>query len=223
MIEMNLEKKLAIIILIGGKNIRFGNESAAVLDVLGKPLILHQIETLSKFDEDVFLVAHSEDQINSYYKKINFPRDINFVVDDTEVLKDTELRTPMLGIYSGFKELNRLGFEKGFLLSGDMPLIKPKVIELMINRAKGYDCCIPKWNNGYLEPLFAIYPVNSTFNLVKKTIQEQNYALNNIIDESLHINYISVEESIKPLDQNLVSLINVNGPIDLEKVIKFYK
>ncbi|MHA1460518.1 MAG: molybdenum cofactor guanylyltransferase [Promethearchaeota archaeon] len=220
---MNSEKKLAIIILIGGKNIKFGNESAAVLDVLGKPLILHQIETLAKFDEDVFLVAHSEDQINSYYKEINFPRDINFVIDDTELLEDKELRTPMLGIYSGFKELERLGFEKGFLLSGDMPLIKPKVIELMIDKVKGYDCSIPRWNNGYLEPLFAIYPVNSTFNLVKKTIQERNYALNSIIDESLRINYISVEESIKPLDQNLVSLINVNGPIDLEKVLKYYQ
>ena len=220
---MNVEKKLAIIILIGGKNIRFGNESAAVIEVLGKPLILHQIETLSKFDEDVFLVANSEYQINSYYKKINFPRDIKFVVDDTEILEDTELRTPMLGIYSGFKELNRLGFEKGFLLSGDMPLIKPKVIELMINKVKGYDCGIPRWNTGYLEPLFAIYPVNSTFKLAEKSIQERNYALNKIIDESLNINYISVEESIKPLDQNLVSLINVNGPIDLEKVIKLYK
>jgi molybdopterin-guanine dinucleotide biosynthesis protein A len=220
---MNLEKKLAIIILIGGKNIRFGNESATVLHVLGKPLILHQIETLSKFDEDVFLIAHSEYQINSYYKEINFPRDINFIVDDTEFLEDKELRTPILGIYSGFKELNRLGFEKGFLLSGDMPLIKPKVIEFMINSIKGYDCSIPKWNNGYLEPLFAIYPVNSTFKLAKKTIQEHNYSLNEIIDLSSHINYISVEESIKPLDQNLVSLINVNGPIDLEKVIKFYQ
>ncbi len=220
---MNLEKKLAIIILIGGKNIRFGNESAAVLDVLGKPLILHQIETLSKFDEDVFLIAHSEYQINSYYKKINFPRDINFIVDDPVILEDTELRTPMIGIYSGFKELDRLGFEKGFLLSGDMPLIKPKVIELMINSVKGYDCSIPRWDSGYLEPLFAIYSVNSTFKLAKKSIQEHNYALNKIIDESLNINYISVEESIKPLDQNLVSLINVNGPIDLEKVIKLYQ
>ncbi len=220
---MNVEKKLAIIILIGGKNIRFGNESAAVIEVLGKPLILHQIETLSKFDEDVFLVANSEYQINSYYKKINFPRDIKFVVDDTEILEDAELRTPMLGIYSGFKELDRLGFEKGFLLSGDMPLIKPKVIELMINTVKGYDCSIPRWNNGYLEPLFAIYPVSSTFKLAKKSIQERNYALNKIIDESLNINYISVEESIKPLDQNLVSLININGPVDLEKVIKLYQ
>jgi len=125
---MDDQNKLAIVILIGGKNIRFGNESAAVIDVLGKPLILHQIETLSKFDEDVFLVANSEYQINSYYRKINFPRDINFIVDDPEIIGDLDVRTPMLGIFSGFKELNNLGFEKGFLLSGDMPLIKPEVV-----------------------------------------------------------------------------------------------
>ena len=220
---MDDQKKLAIVILIGGKNIRFGNESAAVLDVLGKPLILHQIETLSKFDEDVFLVANSEYQINSYYREINFPRDINFIVDDTEIIGESDVRTPMLGIYSGFKELNILGFEKGFLLSGDMPLIKPEVIELLIKEVEGYDCCIPRWNNGFLEPLFAIYPVEKTYELAKKTIQEKNYALNSIIDKTWNINYISVEESIKPLDQNLIGLINVNGPIDLEKVIKLYQ
>ncbi len=220
---MDDQKKLAIVILIGGKNIRFGNESAAVLDVLGKPLILHQIETLSKFDEDVFLVANSEYQINSYYREINFPRDINFIVDDTEIIGEPDVRTPMLGIYSGFKELNNLGFEKGFLLSGDMPLIKPEVIELLIKEVEGYDCCIPRWNNGFLEPLFAIYPVEKTYELAKKTIQEKNYAFNSIIDKTWNINYISVEESIKPLDQNLVGLINVNGPIDLEKVIKLYQ
>jgi molybdopterin-guanine dinucleotide biosynthesis protein A len=220
---MDDQKKLAIVILIGGKNIRFGNESAAVLDVLGKPLILHQIETLSKFDEDVFLVANSEYQINSYYREINFPRDINFVVDDAEIIGEPDVRTPMLGIYSGFKELNNLGFEKGFLLSGDMPLIKPEVVELLIKEVEGYDCCIPRWNNGFLEPLFAIYPVEKTYELAKKTIQEKNYALNSIVDKTWNINYISVEESIKPLDQNLVGLINVNGPIDLEKVIKLYQ
>jgi len=220
---MDNQKKLAIVILIGGKNIRFGNESAAVLDVLGKPLILHQIETLSKFDEDVFLVANSEYQINLYYREINFPRDINFIVDDTEIIGEPDVRTPMLGIYSGFKELNNLGFEKGFLLSGDMPLIRPEVIELLIKEVEGYDCCIPRWNNGFLEPLFAIYPVEKTYELTKKTIQEKNYALNSIIDKTWNINYISVEELIKPLDQNLVSLINVNGPIDLEKVIKLYQ
>jgi len=220
---MDDQKKLAIVILIGGKNIRFGNKSAAVLDVLGKPLILHQIETLSKFDEDVFLVANSEYQINSYYREIKFPRDINFIIDDTEIIEESDVRTPMLGIYSGFKELNNLGFKKCFLLSGDMPLIKHEVIELLIKEVEGYDCCIPRWNNGFLELLFAIYPVEKTYELTKKTIQEKNYAINRIIDKTWNINYISVEESIRPLDQNLVGLINVNGPIDLEKVIKLYQ
>ncbi|NVM45892.1 MAG: molybdenum cofactor guanylyltransferase [Candidatus Lokiarchaeota archaeon] len=220
---MEIEKKLAIIILIGGKNIRFGDESAAILEVLGKPLILYQIESLSKFNEEVFLIAHSEYQINSYYKKMNFPRDIKFVIDDTEILVNKQLRTPMLGVYSGFRELKKLGFEKAFLLSGDMPLIKPKVIALMINSVKGYDYCIPRWHNGYLEPLFAIYPVGKTFELAKKSILERNYAFTSIIDKSLHINYIPVEESIKPLDQNFVSLININGPIDLEKLIKLFQ
>ncbi|MHA1461247.1 MAG: NTP transferase domain-containing protein, partial [Promethearchaeota archaeon] len=165
---------------------------------------------------------NSEYQINSYYREINFPRDINFVVDDAEIIGEPDVRTPMLGIYSGFKELNNLGFEKGFLLSGDMPLIKPEVVELLIKEVEGYDCCIPRWNNGFLEPLFAIYPVEKTYELAKKTIQEKNYAFNSIIDKTWNINYISVEESIKPLDQNLVGLINVNGPVDLEKVIKLY-
>ena len=220
---MEIEKKFAIIILIGGKNIRFGDESAAILEVLGKPLILYQIESLSKFNEEVFLIAHSEYQVNSYYKKMNFPRDITFLIDDTEILGNKQLRTPMLGVYSGFRELKKLGFEKAFLLSGDMPLIKPKVIELMINSVKGYDYCIPRWHNGYLEPLFAIYPVEKTYELAKKSILERNYAFTSIIDKSLRINYIPVEESIKPLDQNFVSLININGPIDLEKLIKLFQ
>ena len=220
---MEIEKKFAIIILIGGKNIRFGDESAAILEVLGKPLILYQIESLSKFNEEVFLIAHSEYQVNSYYKKMNFPRDITFLIDDTEILGNKQLRTPMLGVYSGFRELKKLGFEKAFLLSGDMPLIKPKVIELMINSVKGYDYCIPRWHNGYLEPLFAIYPVEKTYELAKKSILERNYAFTSIIDKSLRINYIPVEESIKQLDQNFVSLININGPIDLEKLIKLFQ
>lgn len=220
---MEIEKKFAIIILIGGKNIRFGDESAAILEVLGKPLILYQIESLSKFNEEVFLIAHSEYQVNSYYKKMNFPRDITFLIDDTEVLGNKQLRTPMLGVYSGFKELKKLGFEKAFLLSGDMPLIKPKVIELMINSVKGYDYSIPRWHNGYLEPLFAIYPVEKTYELAKKSILERNYAFTSIIDKSLRINYIPVEESIKQLDQNFVSLININGPIDLEKLIILFQ
>ena len=219
---MKSSKYLAILILIGGKSARFGTEKAAI-EVFGKPLILHQIETLYKLEQNVFLVAHSEEQIFNYSREIEFPKEINFIVDDREIFKHPKIFKPMLGIYSGFKELLGLNFEKAFLLSCDVPLIKADVIELMINESKGYDCCIPRWDNGFLEPFFAIYPVEKGFYKAKEILTTENYGLYNFIDKGWKINYVSVEKFIQPIDRNLVSLININGPIDLVKLVKLYK
>jgi len=214
-------KKLAIVILIGGKSLRF-EIATPLVDYLGKPLILHQVEKLVKFDEDLFLVAHTEDEVNKYVSQVKFPRKVKFLIDDVETYADQELRTPMLGIYSAFKELNNLNFQKALLISGDMPLLKPEVIQLMIREAEGYDCCIPRWNNDFLEPLLAIYPVKNTYENTKRKLEQKNYALSSIIDSNWNIKYVSVEKSIQLLDENLVSLINVNGPVDLEKLMKLY-
>lgn len=222
MLKMNNSKDLAILILIGGKSTRFGTEKA-VVEFFGKPLILHQIETLSKFDQDIFLVAHSEEQIFNYRREIEFPKNITFIVDDREIFRHPKIYKPMLGIYSGFKELLRQKFEKAFVLSCDMPLIKPEVINFMIQQSEDYDCVIPKWKNGFLEPYFAIYPVKKGFNKAKEILMNENYGLLNLIEKNWKINYLLVEDKIQPLDQNLLSLINIKGPIDLVKLMKYYK
>ncbi|MFX0030730.1 MAG: molybdenum cofactor guanylyltransferase [Candidatus Hermodarchaeota archaeon] len=218
---MENEKYLAILILIGGKSARFGTEKA-IIELYGKSLILHQLEILSKFNHAIYLVAHSEEQIFNYRKQIEFPKEVNFILDDRDIFAHPKIYKPMLGIYSGLKVLNELKFEKAFLLSCDMPLIKAEVIKLMINNSIGFDCCIPKWDNGYLEPFFAIYPVEKGFLQAKEILMTENYGLINFIDKKWNINYISVEKSIQPLDKNLISLININGPIDLVKLIKKY-
>jgi molybdopterin-guanine dinucleotide biosynthesis protein A len=215
-------KDLAILILIGGRSTRFGTEKA-VIELFGKPLILHQIETLTKFDQDIYLVAHSEEQIFNYRKEIDFPKTITFIVDDREIFKHPNIYKPMLGIYSGFKELTKQKFEKVFVLSCDMPLIKVKVIELMIRESYGYDCCIPRWKNGFLEPYFAIYPLEKGYIKAKEILMNENYGLLNLIDKNWNINYVPVEEKIQPVDQNLLSFINIKGPIDLVKLMKYYK
>lgn len=222
MSKLENPKYLAILILIGGKSTRFGTEKA-VVELFGKPLILHQIEILSKFDQDIFAVAHSDEQIFNYKKEIEFPREITFIVDDREIFNHPKIYKPILGIYSGFKELLRQSFEKAFVLSCDMPLIKPEVIEYMIRQSEGYECVLPRWENGFLEPYFAIYPVEKGFQKAKEILTTENYGLLNLIDKDWNINYISVEEKIQPLDKNLVSLINIKGPIDLVKLTKLYQ
>lgn len=220
---MNDKKlNLAILILIGGKSTRFGKEKA-VIKLFDKPLILHQIETLEAFDEDVYLVAHSEEQVFRYKKEIDFPEDIPFIIDDKTVIQDPKFTTPVLGIYSGLKELDRLNFKKVFLLSCDMPLIKPEVVKYMIHHSEVFQCCIPRWEHGYLEPFFAIYPVKETLERVKSNIKNKVYGITNLIDKNWKVHYVSVEKEIKPLDEHLVSLININGPIDLEQLMGLYK
>ncbi|MFO7795628.1 MAG: molybdenum cofactor guanylyltransferase [Promethearchaeati archaeon] len=220
---MEQKKYLAIIILIGGKSNRTGYEKGE-FELDGKPLLLHQIETLSEFDEDVYLVANSEEQILKIKKKIEFPKEVEFVIDDRDFFPYPGIFTPMIGIYSGFHKLKNLQFKKTFLLSGDAPLIKSKVIKYMINNSEGFDCVIPRWENGFLETLFAIYPVTKTFENAKNIIKSQkHYALTKLIDEAWNINYISVEKELKEIDPNLLSLFNINGPIDIEKIKRVYK
>jgi molybdopterin-guanine dinucleotide biosynthesis protein A len=93
----------------------------------------------------------------------------------------------------------------------------------MLRQAEGYDCYIPRWENGFIEPLFAIYPVKEAFKQVKDSLLNKTYKLTKLINESWKVNYIPIEYNIKPLDENLISFTNVNGPIDIEKLMKIYQ
>ena len=219
---VNKNKSLAFTILIGGKSTRFGSDKG-IFEFLEKPLISYQIETIAKFKRDIFLVANSKEQVQTYKTKIDTDSIKDFFLDDSEVILNKELRTPMLGIYSALKELSHLKYEKVFMLSCDSPLIKYDVINLMIKQSEGFKFCIPRWNNGFLEPLLAIYPIEETLKIAMKNIKNETYKLTNLLDENWKIKYVSIEDLIQPLDKKLVSFININGPIDVDKLMKVYK
>ncbi|MBN1801647.1 MAG: molybdenum cofactor guanylyltransferase [Candidatus Lokiarchaeota archaeon] len=216
------ENSIAFAILIGGKSSRFGTDKG-IFEFHGKPLITYQLETLRKFENDIYIVAHSQTQLNSYKEKIEFPENVTFLLDDREFVKDPEVRTPMIGFFTIFKELSKKQIDKAFIFSCDTPLIRYDVIKFMLSEESGYDCCIPQWNNSFLEPLFAIYPIKKALITAEKCVKKENYKLLRLLDISWNINYISVEEDIQRYDEKLLTFINVNNPIDLDKLMIQYK
>ena len=102
-------KYLAIAILIGGQSNRFGSDKG-LFEFLGKPLISYQLETLSKFNYDIFLVANSKEQAQKYIDKIDIPSIMGFIIDDAIIFPNQELRVPIIGLYSAFKELKELNY-----------------------------------------------------------------------------------------------------------------
>ena len=202
-------------ILIGGKSTRFGNDKG-LFEFLGKPLISYQLETLSQLNYDIFIVAHSKNQVSRYLRIIDITKIMAFIIDDNNITSDSPLRIPLLGLYSGFKELYKLGYKKSFVISCDLPLIQFNVLKFLIKQSNGFDCCIPKWNNGFLEPLFAIYPIKKAYKKAEENLKNRKYKLTNIIGDNWKIRFISIENSIKQFDQNLLTFLNINTPEDIE-------
>lgn len=210
-------KYLAFVILIGGKSTRFGTDKG-LYEFLGKPLIMYQLEVLSQFNYDIYVVAHSQKQVQKYVNNIDYRNITAFILDDREYIQEKNVRSPLIGIYSAFKEIDKLGYEKAFTLSCDLPLIKSEIVELLITQAKDVDCCVPRWNNNYLEPLFAIYPVKKALQKIKENLNSETYKLIKILDKSWNIKYISIEKEIQPLDEKLLTFININNHVDIEKL-----
>lgn len=215
-------KYIAFTVLIGGKSRRFGSDKG-IFEFKGKLLVEYQLEVLYQFPYDVYLVAHDKDQLAKYQDKIKIPQEFGTILDNVDKLPDNQVRTPMIGIYSAFKELAEKGYEKVFTLSCDMPLINHEIIDLIIRNSRGYDAAIPKWNNGFLEPLFAIYPTEKTLYKAKKCLESKNYKLLNLLSKKWDINYISIEKEIEPIEPTLYTFTNINNPIDLEKLMDIYE
>ncbi|MHA2390749.1 MAG: molybdenum cofactor guanylyltransferase [Promethearchaeota archaeon] len=215
-------KYFAITVLIGGKSTRFGSDKG-LYNFLGRPLISYPLETLSQNNWDIFLIANSSQQVQNYINKINIEKIMGFIIDDKEFNTNKDLRTPIIGLYSALKELDRLNYEKVLVLACDNPLIQYNVVKFLIEQSVGYDCCIPRWDNGYLEPLVAIYPIKKTIKKARENFSVGNLKLSDLLDHSWNINFLSIENVIKPIDPNLLTFLNVNTSEDLNHLTRLYE
>lgn len=115
--------------------------------------------------------------------------------------------------------------EHCLVLRENMPFIKPSVLHALFEFAKGYDAAIPKWSNGRLEPLLAVYRRKSFITVASKLQSEDN--LLPVVDNLYSIRYVGVENEIRPLDPDLESFFTINSEEDLakarEKVTLKYK
>ena len=92
----------------------------------------------------------------------------------------------------------------------------------MIQKGRSYDCVIPRWNNQFTEPLFAIYPVEKAFYTSADCIKKRELKLTNIINTEWKIEFVSIEDIIKSLDPYLSSFKNVNTNRDIAEIERLF-
>ena len=212
-------KDFAFVILVGGKSQRFGSDKGLYI-YKGKPIITHQIEILSQFKYPIFLIANTIEQVQNYINNIDITKLTAFFNDDNNLIENKDIRSPLIGLYTAFKELNNLNYQSAFIFSCDNPFLNIAVIKFMMEQIEYNDACMPIWDNNYVEPLFAIYKIAPFLKKAKENLSKKDFKLSKLLDlENVRIKYISIENEIKGIDDKLESFININELRDFSDIM----
>ncbi|MBS7606801.1 molybdenum cofactor guanylyltransferase [Candidatus Bathyarchaeota archaeon] len=193
------------IILAGGSSERFGADKGLV-KLANKPLILHVIERVRDLVDEVIVSVKSNAQLSLYRPLMS---NCDKIVVDMEGFP----ACPLTGALTG---LANSGGEYSILLPCDTPFISRSVIDLLFEIAVGVDAVIPRWPNGYIEPLQAVYKTSSALKSARESLERGEIRMQSMISRLRRVRYLSTLV-IGEIDQKMLTFFNINTPIDLKK------
>ncbi|MFW6117300.1 MAG: molybdenum cofactor guanylyltransferase [Thermoproteota archaeon] len=190
------------IILAGGSSNRFGQDKALV-KFLDKPLITHVINRVCGMVEEVLIVASSQEQAEKLSK----------VTSKIPSLVDSyDLHGPLAGALTGFEEARG---KYSLLIPCDTPLISKVVIQHLFRACEGRDAAVPRWPNGYIEPLQSIYRTKPALKSAISALKEGRRDIRSMIEGMSQVRYISTN-ALRRLNPQLSTFLNVNTTQDLK-------
>lgn len=121
-------------------------------------------------------------------------------------------QAPLTAILDAFRSSKA---ELCLLATERVPLLKPNVTLSLFENARGYDLAIPKWDDGRLEPLLAVYRRNALLKLVStlkpalgKDVKRE---MGRIAEQLFAVKYVSIEKDLKEIDPELDSFLEIDG------------
>jgi len=198
------------IILAGGTSERFGCDKG-LLELAGKPLVLHVFDRIKNQVDEVIVIVGSAEQ-KRLYSKI-FPSEIKIYIDAEKE------NCPLIGALTGYANANGT---YSLLLPCDTPFISKDVVELLFEASFNVDATIPRWPNGYIEPLQAVYHTGSALSAAKKAVMNGKRRMRSMISLLHGVRYISTIV-LREIDSDLLTFFNVNTLIDLKRAKSIIK
>lgn len=192
------------IILAGGRGKRMGYREKALMAIDGKPLVTYVINSLEKLVDEIIISVRDKaqgDLLNSVLPGYTYACD------------EVENKGPLSGILSG---LTLCRNEFCFIAACDMPFINKDVVKMLFSMGEGHDAAIPRWENGFIEPLHAVYKCEPMIKETKKAIERgESIILAPIF--RMNVKYMELE-NIRKIDPDLRTFININNPEDMKLI-----
>jgi molybdopterin-guanine dinucleotide biosynthesis protein A len=192
------------IILAGGSSTRLGQDKA-LLRLGRKPLVKHVLDSVRSLVDETILVVSSPAQETDYRK---------YALPDTRIVVDKrDMRTPLVGAFTGFESANG---EYSLVLACDVPFVSQDILSLLLDLSLNKNAVIPRWPNGHIEPLQAVYRTKAAKVASNDALDEGKLDMQAMVDRLQGIRYVSTLVLMQ-LDPELRTFFNVNTLMDLKK------
>jgi molybdenum cofactor guanylyltransferase len=180
----------------------------AFLKFNGKPFVAILTEEISNLSDDIIVVVGRKGIRR--FKQVLSPA--------IRIAKDAyDLGSPASGIQTGFKLAK---YSYSFVAACDTPLLKSAIVGFLRRQARNHSAAIPRWPNGDIEPLCAVYKVKEALKALDAANKKLGkFGPRNMISQLKDVNYVSTS-LLRRYDKNLDSLFNVNDESEYKRLIK---
>ncbi len=192
------------IVLAGGFSSRFGEDKGTV-KLAGKPLLSHVVDAVRPIADEVVIVTSSTTRVTQYQPIVS--KAVRFAVDSRES------EGPLIGALTGFSVAQG---KYALVLPFDTPFVSRDVITLSFDLCIGRSAVIPRWPNGQIEPLHAVYKVGDAKAAAEAAVSEGRLDMRGMIERMRGLRFLSTLV-IMEIDPELRSFFNINTPLDLKK------
>ncbi|MFQ6065525.1 MAG: molybdenum cofactor guanylyltransferase [Candidatus Bathyarchaeia archaeon] len=196
--------KRSAVILAGGFSKRFGQDKG-LIELAGKPLILHVLDRIVDIVSEAVVVVSSDVQKKAFTSLLHDGADV--------VIDKLQTRSPLVGALTGFENVQA---KYSVLLPCDTPLISSQVLSLLLELCINRGAVIPRWPNGYIEPLQAAYHRELALRAARTALEEKKLDLQSMISHLIRVRFISTTV-LQQMDSDLLTFFNINTPEDLKR------
>jgi len=192
------------IILAGGESRRMGKPKALVpFSYSGVPLVRWVTKELLAITDERVVVARTP--LARRLSRVFIPNEARVVSDRLKV------QTPLAGLQAGAASLRS---DYVAVVPCDVPLLRQVLIEALFRRALGRDAAIPRWPDGRIEPLVAVYQREALLAATQASVAGGDWSAHGMIARLRDPRFVDTE-SLRRYDSTLGSFTNVNTPEEL--------
>nr|MDO8113776.1 molybdenum cofactor guanylyltransferase [Candidatus Sigynarchaeota archaeon] len=212
---------ITLVILAGGASRRFQGKQKALIDLGGTTVIESILNELGNSFKHIYISVKNDEQERALRAiKTSFNEKISYLKDLAQFPGGMRDDAAIFGIYSSLSEVSE---PYAFVISCDMPFVTRDIVSLLAQHVSTHpDAIVPRWENGYLEPMLAIYQAAAARSIIEKHILQRQYQLIGIFKDLKNIVHVPIE-SIKEVDPNLSCVVNINTERDLEAAREIFK